>query len=88
MKHSEYSELKVFYHMDRIEKLLKNQRVAPVYVRLKPTNVCNQKCYYCVYADDIVFKGRKVKHKDYICWDKMQEILNDFESGEIGRAHV
>ena len=80
MKHSEYSELKVFYHMDRIEKLLKNQRVAPVYVRLKPTNVCNQKCYYCVYADDIVFKGRKVKHKDYICWDKMQEILNDFES--------
>lgn len=77
MENAAYSSMKVFYHADRIEALKRGDKIAPVYVRIKPTNVCNQKCYYCVYADDQVFNNRKVNRCESIPWEKMQEIFAD-----------
>lgn len=77
MGNTAYSDMKVFYHTDKIEALKNGKRTAPVYVRIKPTNVCNQKCYYCVYADDQVFDNRKVDRRVSIPWEKMQEIITD-----------
>lgn len=74
-KYSPYSELKIFHHTDRIEGLLKGERVAPIYVRIKPTNVCNQKCYYCGYADDTLYDGRKVDRRESIPWEIMERTI-------------
>lgn len=78
MENAAYSSMKVFYHTEKIEALKNNERTAPVYVRVKPTNVCNQNCYYCVYADDKVFDNRRVDRRESIPWEKMQEIVTDF----------
>lgn len=72
-----YSDLKVFYHTDKIECLKENRRTAPVYIRIKPTNLCNQRCYYCIYNNDIVWDERSVNRKESIPWEKMQEIIKD-----------
>lgn len=73
--YSPYSELKIFSHTDRIDGLLNGKRVAPVYVRIKPTNVCNQNCFYCVYANDLVYDGRTVDQRESIPWDIMERTL-------------
>lgn len=83
MMGSEYSNLKLFYHTDRIEMLKNGERCAPIYVRLKPTNRCNQHCYYCFYDNNNshnnnVYSERYVNRTQEIPWDKMQEIINDF----------
>lgn len=77
-KYTPYSELKIFHHTDRINGFLGGQRVAPVYVRIKPTNICNQKCFYCAYADDSLFDGREVNTKESIPWEIMSRTLHDF----------
>ena len=81
-KYTPYSELKIFHHTDRIEKFISGERVAPIYVRIKPTNVCNQRCFYCAYADDSLFDGRQVDIRESICWDIMEKTLYDLK--EIG----
>jgi MoaA/NifB/PqqE/SkfB family radical SAM enzyme len=81
-KYTPYSELKIFHHTECIEKFIKGERPAPIYVRIKPTNVCNQRCYYCGYADDIVFKERKLDHREFIPWDIMKSTLCDMK--ELG----
>lgn len=78
-----YNELKIFSHTEHIDALLNNKRLAPVYIRIKPTNVCNQKCYYCCYADSQAVKNRNVEKRDYIPWDKMQEIVQDISDMHV-----
>lgn len=79
-KSSPYSNLKVFAHADKLAAIKKNKRTAPVYVRIKPTNACNHRCYYCSYADDALGLRDEVKVKDRIPWPKMQEIIDDLGS--------
>lgn len=81
-----YSDFKVLCHPDKLAALYKNERMAPLYVRIKPTNVCNQKCWYCVYADDIVIDNRKVNHRESIPWEKMKEIIS--ELSEMGTKAI
>ena len=73
-----YSNLKIFAHPDRLAAIQNNIRTAPVYIRLKPTNVCNHRCFYCSYADNELGLRDDVKAQDYIPWEKMQEIISDF----------
>ena len=48
IKATPYSNLKIFDHIDKLNEAVKeNKRVAPIYIRIKPTNNCNHKCYYC-----------------------------------------
>lgn len=78
MKATPYSSLKVFAHLDKIDQVIKeNKRLAPVYIRIKPTNYCNQNCYYCSYADQELGLRDSVRNQDQIPWDKMQEIIQD-----------
>lgn len=81
-KYTPYSELKIFHHTECIDKFLRRERVAPIYVRIKPTNVCNQKCYYCGYANDRVFDDRSVDSRESIPWEIMKNTL--YEMKEIG----
>lgn len=72
-----YSDLKILCHPDKLNAILKGQRTSPLYVRIKPTNVCNQNCWYCVYANDKVIENRSVDRRESIPWEKMQEIISD-----------
>jgi MoaA/NifB/PqqE/SkfB family radical SAM enzyme len=76
-KYSPYNELKIFRHLNRIGGLLQGERVAPIYVRIKPTNVCNQRCYYCAYSDDNLYDGRKVEKRESIPWNIMECMIHD-----------
>lgn len=74
-KYTPYSELKIFQHTDRIKGFLEGQRVSPIYMRVKPTNICNQNCYYCGYADKCVFDDRTVNHRESIPWNILKTTL-------------
>lgn len=76
-KYSPYSDLKVFYHTDRINGMIRGDRVAPVYVRIKPTNICNQNCFYCGYANNRVFENREVDRRESIPWEILKRTISE-----------
>ena len=71
-KYTPYSELKIFRHTEHINKFLRGERVAPIYVRIKPTNICNQRCFYCAYANDSLFDAREVNQRESISWNILE----------------
>ncbi len=85
-KSSTYSDYKILCHPDKLKAILQNERTAPLYVRIKPTNVCNQNCWYCAYANDAVIENRKVDRRESIPWVKMQEIIHDLS--DIGTKAI
>lgn len=76
-KATPYSNLKIFAHAQVLNDISGGKRVAPIYIRIKPTNYCNHKCYYCSYADSDLGLRDSVNRQDQIPWDKMQEIISD-----------
>lgn len=76
-KATPYSNLKIFAHGQAIQDIGEGKRIAPIYVRIKPTNYCNHKCYYCSYADHVLGLRDSVNRQDQIPWKKMEEILFD-----------
>lgn len=82
-KATPYSNLKIFAHADKLNQVRRGERVAPIYVRLKPTNYCNHHCYYCSYADSELGLRDIVNRQDQIPWEKMYEIINDFADMEV-----
>lgn len=72
-----YSGLKLLAHHDKIESIKKGERVAPLYIRIKPINICNHKCFYCSYAVEESINYEGVNLKDQIPWEKMKEIIAD-----------
>ncbi len=76
-KATPYSNLKIFAHSDALNKIGNGERISPIYIRIKPTNYCNHKCYYCSYADSALGLRDSVNMQDQIPWDKMKEIIGD-----------
>lgn len=78
-KATPYSNLKIFTHMDELQKVKQGERIAPIYVRIKPTNRCNQNCYYCHYKNPYL-ELDQYHPADEIKREKMLEIIQDFKS--------
>ncbi len=76
-KATPYSNLKIFAHAEALNQIGEGRRIAPIYVRIKPTNYCNHKCYYCSYADSALGLRDSVNRQDQIPRDKMREIIGD-----------
>lgn len=76
-----YSTLKIFHHVETLNKLKNGERSNPIYIRIKPTNVCNHNCYYCHYKNSYLTLD-EYNPTDFIPRDKMMEILDDM--GEMG----
>jgi len=74
-----YSRLKIFHFPDKIASLPhgSGRVLAPLQVRLKPTNVCNHRCSYCAYDNDDLQLGNGMQPRDSIPADKMMEIIDD-----------
>lgn len=76
-----YSHLKIFHHAEILGKMKDGKRVAPIYIRIKPTNICNENCYYCHYKNSYLNLDEYVS-SDYIPREKMLEIVSDM--GDMG----
>lgn len=77
-----YSDLKIFRFPSKINDILKGVLSSPIHVRLKPTNRCNHKCYYCCYRNDKLYLNQLFQERDEIPQGKMKEIIADF--GRMG----
>ncbi len=78
-KATPYSNLKIFAHAQALNDIQEGKRIAPVYIRIKPTNYCNHKCYYCSYADNALGLRDSVNRQDQIPREKMLEIISDLK---------
>ena len=74
-----YSSMKVFHYRDTLECLPKTEETIcpPIHIRIKPTNACNQHCWYCSYRLKGVQLGQDMDERDVIPRDKMMEIVDD-----------
>lgn len=77
-KATPYSNLKIFAHLQELQRVKDGERIAPIYVRIKPTNRCNQNCYYCHYKNPYLTLDQ-YRASDEIKKDKMLEIIQDFK---------
>lgn len=78
-----YSNLKIFAHAQELIDIGEGKRISPIYIRIKPTNCCNHKCYYCSYADRELGLRDSVNRQDQIPWEKMQEIISDISEMKV-----
>lgn len=78
MFNKNYSGLKICWHQDKLRDLQNGVVSAPLYVRIKPTNKCNQKCFYCSYADVDLNLRQRVKKQDELEWDILRCALKEF----------
>ena len=77
---SVYSPSKIVFHKEKLESLAKGEITSPIYVRVKPENRCNHRCFYCSYDPDFDYVLSETKNnKDSLPRDKMMEILNNFK---------
>jgi wyosine [tRNA(Phe)-imidazoG37] synthetase (radical SAM superfamily) len=72
-----YSNLKFLGHEGHLKALKDGAVVAPVHVRIKPTNMCNHDCWYCAYRVSNLRLGEDMREADSIPPAKMIEIIDD-----------
>jgi MoaA/NifB/PqqE/SkfB family radical SAM enzyme len=71
--------MKVFHYKEKIDSLPleKESILAPIHIRIKPTNVCNHNCSYCAYRAKGLQLGQDMNVRDFIPKNKLLEILED-----------
>lgn len=76
-----YTGYKIFHHHQALKALAEGRRIAPIHVRLKPTNFCNHHCNYCTYGTGGASRPTDnrdlVWTKDTIPREKMLELARD-----------
>lgn len=74
-----YSPLKIFHYAEKLASLPRENAaiLPPVHVRIKPTNACGHKCWYCAYRSEDLQLGRDMKIRDAIPRERMREIIDD-----------
>ncbi|MBF0126776.1 MAG: radical SAM protein [Magnetococcales bacterium] len=72
-----YSALKFLRYREHLEAVRDQRILAPVHIRLKPTNHCNHNCWYCAYKVDNLHLGEEMVEGDAIPPEKMDEIVTD-----------
>jgi len=78
---NKYSKMKIFHYMDKVNSLSPNtsEIKPPLHIRIKPTNVCAHKCWYCSYRADNLQLGKDMDLREYIEKEKMFEIIEDLD---------
>ncbi|MGQ9661573.1 MAG: radical SAM protein [Kiritimatiellia bacterium] len=72
-----YSDAKILYFHAKLHDLKRGRISAPLHVRLKPTNRCNQRCSYCCYRNPQLPLSEELREQDEIPREKMREIIRD-----------
>lgn len=89
MKNNKYSDYKIFNFSDKIESFKSKFIAPPIYIRIKPINVCNHGCFFCIYSTGFRCKDKSnhiisgmhssMQESDVIPYIKMMEILKDIK---------
>ncbi|MBI4665254.1 MAG: radical SAM protein [Nitrospinae bacterium] len=80
-----YTSMKIFHFGEKLESLPKESGriMAPLHVRIKPTNVCAHNCGYCAYRTDYLQLGKDMGRRDFIPQPKMMEIIGDLADMDV-----
>jgi len=90
MKHNKYSDYKILNRLDKLKSFVEGEITAPLYVRVKPINLCNHGCFFCAYStgfrvkdggeEEHIMSGmhENMQEKDVIPFPKMRELLHNF----------
>ncbi len=81
-----YSKLKLAHHPEKLKSFIERKITPPIYARVKPTNTCNHKCFYCVFEEEFSGMHGTTNKADEIPKQKMFEILDDFK--EMGTKAI
>ncbi|MBK8759919.1 MAG: radical SAM protein [Sulfuritalea sp.] len=73
-----YSALKFLRFKDHLQALAEGRVVAPVHIRVKPTNRCNHDCWYCAYRTNDLTLGDEMREQDSIPTEKMLALAHEF----------
>ncbi|MBF0190000.1 MAG: radical SAM protein [Magnetococcales bacterium] len=73
-----YSNLKFLRFQEHLAAVKERRVVAPVHVRIKPTNRCNHNCWYCAYKVDNLALGEEMVESDAIPPEKMFDLVEEF----------
>lgn len=76
---NKYSDKKIIWFPEKMKSFKDDFVKPPIYVRIKPLNRCNHKCFFCVYNYDYSGMHDNVKTQDILSKDKIVEILDDFK---------
>lgn len=92
MKNNKYSDYKIFNFQNKIDSFKSGDVTSPIYVRIKPINLCNHGCFFCVYStgfrktdggdEEHIISGmhEDMNEADVIPTAKMYEIIDDLAS--------
>ncbi len=84
-----YSDKKLVWFPTKLNSFVDGNITAPIYVRIKPTNVCPQKCTWCSYKHGDDYDGimhNAIDLRDVMPREKLLEVLDDLK--EIGTKCV
>jgi len=75
-----YGQSKLAFHSDKLAALAENKITSPIYVRFKPTNRCNHRCFYCAYDPEFEYVlSETINRTDELPREKTLETLDDFK---------
>lgn len=76
-----YSDMKIFHFPEKLYSLERDTPITgPLHLRIKPTNVCNHRCYYCCFrTPEAGPMGQTMEEKDSLAKDTLLEIITDFK---------
>jgi len=72
-----YSNKKIAWFHEKLVSLSAGIVTPPLYVRIKPTNKCSQKCGWCIYRPEQTNMHETCNNKDEIPTDKLLDIIDD-----------
>ncbi|GAB6039362.1 radical SAM protein [Endothiovibrio diazotrophicus] len=72
-----YSNLKFLGFPEHLQAIRDQRVLAPVHIRMKPTNRCNHDCWYCAYHVGNLQLGEDMDMRDEIPPAKMDQIITD-----------
>lgn len=78
-----YNHLKIFHHTEKLNSLLTENILPPVHIRIKPTNRCNHKCWYCAFRLGDAHIGKHMDNADSIPHAKMLELVDDLKNMKV-----
>jgi len=79
---NKYSDLKIVWFNEKMHSLKEGNILAPIYIKIKPTNRCCHNCFFCIYNYSFSKMHETTDRIDEIPIKKMLEILDDLK--EIG----
>jgi len=80
MNRNKYSNHKIAWFPDKLQSFRDDQVIPPIYVRVKPTNRCCHKCFFCVYNPEFSRMHETIQPADELPTAKALELLDDFKA--------